>query len=177
MTGPRRGSRRSNEAYEVLGDEEKRGKYDQYGSAWDNVQSGGQVPPGFENFSFDFGGGRGPDMGSSGFSSFFEMLFGGSPQGGGRHGGPAFGMRGSDVESVLNLSVEEAARGGSRQVHVQIPGQAAQAISVKLPVGMREGQKIRLSGKGAPGPGWRPRRRPLPEGRAEPGLALPAGGE
>ncbi len=79
------------EAYEVLKDPEKRAKYDQYGSAWKNAQRTGAPPPGWEGVEFDFGGpggGGGFDFGGtgpSGFSSFFEMLFGG--------GGPFAGAR------------------------------------------------------------------------------------
>ena len=74
-----------NEAYEVLGDETKRQRYDQLGSAW---SSGADfnVPPGFENFNFsNFGGGAS----SGGFSDFFSAIFGdmmGSSMGGGTRG-------------------------------------------------------------------------------------------
>ena len=79
------------EAYEVLKDPEKRAKYDQYGSAWKNAQRTGTPPPGWEGVQFDFGGpGGGFDFGGSGpsgFSSFFEMLFGGGGPFGGGSGG------------------------------------------------------------------------------------------
>ncbi|MEE2777360.1 MAG: DnaJ domain-containing protein, partial [Acidobacteriota bacterium] len=47
------------EAYEVLKDEDKRSRYDQFGSAWKDQQRTGAPPPGWENFRFDFGSGRG----------------------------------------------------------------------------------------------------------------------
>ena len=53
------------EAHEVLKDEEKRGKYDQYGSAWQRVQTGGGPPPGWEGFHFNVGGDEPFDFGSA----------------------------------------------------------------------------------------------------------------
>ncbi|HZI64380.1 MAG TPA: DnaJ domain-containing protein, partial [Thermoanaerobaculia bacterium] len=108
------------EAKEVLADPEKRQKYDRYGSAWRYAQQhGGAPPPGADEFHFDFGGGgfRGFDFGdldggASGFSSFFEMLFGGA-RGGAWQGARAgeWSSAGADHEARLELSLEEAARG------------------------------------------------------------------
>ena len=71
-----------NEAYEVLGDETKRKRYDQLGSAW-SQGADFNVPPGFENFNFsNFGTGN---QGAGGFSDFFSAIFGdmmGSQMGG-----------------------------------------------------------------------------------------------
>ena len=77
-----------NEAHEVLKDEEKRSKYDQFGSNWKQAQQTGSPPPGFEDMYTVFtsgggGGGRGFDYGGEGFSSFFDMLFGSDPRSGG----------------------------------------------------------------------------------------------
>ena len=77
-----------NEAYEVLGDETKRQRYDQLGSAW---SSGADfnVPPGFENFNFsNFGGGQN----TGGFSDFFSAIFGDLM--GGQMGGRGFSQGG-----------------------------------------------------------------------------------
>jgi hypothetical protein len=64
------------EAYEVLKDSEKRTKYDRYGAAWKAAQQGGGTPPpGYEDVWFDVGGTT-EDFGFSGFSDFFEQLFG-----------------------------------------------------------------------------------------------------
>src|SRR5437763_11230768 len=66
------------EAYEVLKDPDKRAKYDRYGAAWKAAeQGGGAPPPGYEDIWFDLGGADDFTFsGGSGFSSFFEQLFG-----------------------------------------------------------------------------------------------------
>lgn len=154
------------EAYEVLKDPDKRQKYDQYGSAWKRAQqTGGGVPPGWEGFDFgqggfDFGGGGGGD-----FSSFFEMLFGGRQgargargagfSGFGGMGGQGFGGGfggGGDTEATINLSLEEAVRGGKREITLQDPNTGQRkTLSVRIPEGVRAGQRIRLAGQGQPG--------------------------
>jgi curved DNA-binding protein len=169
------------EAYEVLKDPDKRQKYDQYGSAWNRARQtgGGAPPPGWEGVHFDFGNGGGFDFGDLGggmggggnerFSSFFDMLFGGGPggrrrgaggpagfggQGFGGQGGQNFGGQsgGGNAEATLPLTIEEAVQGGTREITLSDPqtGQR-RTLSVKIPAGVRSGQKIRLAGQGSPG--------------------------
>jgi curved DNA-binding protein len=147
------------EAYEVLRDPEKRAQYDRFGQNWRPGQdvsdasgfSGGASGfgggSGFENVGFDLGG-------DSGFSDFFEGLFGQRRGAGRRRGGgfDSFSMRGSDHEAVLELSLHEAARGGKRR----ISHGDGRDFEVDIPAGVRDGQLIRLAGEGGQGTGSGP---------------------
>ncbi len=153
-----------NEAYEVLGDAEKRARYDELGANW---KAGAEFrpPPGWQGFAGarPFGGG-GPQpgaefrFGGTGFSDFFEQLFG-SMRGG--RGGFQFhpgeeeelmAERGRDIEGDIMVTLEEAMRGSVRSVTVR-NGQRAETYQVRIPVGVREGQRLRLSGRGELGSG------------------------
>ena len=136
------------EAYEVLRDPEKRERYDRFGRNW----KAGQNVAGADGFDggdvqFDFGGGD--------FSDFFEGLFGGRARSRGRSttdGLEGFSMRGGDRDGVLELTLEEAARGGRRRISLGDGGD----VQVEIPRGVRDGQRIRLVGQGAPGIGGGP---------------------
>ena len=134
------------EAYEVLRDPEKRARYDRLGANWRS----GQDVSGAADFG-GFGAGRGDftsgDFASGDFSEFFENLFGGRARRGGPAGGFGMPMRGADREATLELSLDEAARGGKR--HLSFAD--GQSYDVDIPRGVRDGQRIRLAGEGGAG--------------------------
>lgn len=167
-----------NEAYEVLSDSEKRSKYDRLGANWragDNFDA----PPDMDGVHFYTGSNFNPeDLG--GFSDFFATLFGqsrGRQPFTGRHGGyEEASRRGQDIESSMELSLEDLYNGGTKSLRLStsvlcsncqgigITGRSIctrcggtggvpeqKTLEVKIPSGIGEGSRIRLKGQGGEG--------------------------
>lgn len=147
-----------NEAHEVLKDPEKRAAYDQLGKQWQGGQDF-RPPPDWEA-GFEFTGSGRSAGDARNFSDFFEELFGArSPFSQGGTGHTQQRPRGQDHHAKVMVSLEDSYNGAQRSLQLQMPEQDAQGrvslrtrvLNVRIPKGVSAGQKIRLSGQGAPG--------------------------
>jgi DnaJ-class molecular chaperone len=146
-------------AWDVLGDEERRRNYDEFGEvSLDSGFDADKARQAREAFGARFGGGGGPQA-----ERFEEFQFGDLDEvlgrffAGGRGGrGPGGGMRlrGSDLEASLELDFLEAVRGGEKRLTLaRTPDAAPESITVRIPPGVDSGGRLRIPGKGAPGLG------------------------
>jgi curved DNA-binding protein len=140
-----------NEAYAVLSDPKKKEEYDTYGSNGFHKQYSQE-----DIFrGFDFGNAY-KDMGAGGGEDIFSRLFGGSFSRGGARGGFRGGpQRGGDLEMEVEISFRDAAQGAEKQIAFRRNGQREE-LKIKIPTGVDNGSKIRLTGKGGQGEGGGP---------------------
>lgn len=149
----------ANEAYEVLGDEEKRKKYDQFGKE-QHFSNGYNFDPsqyGFgNNVRYEYS-----TSGSSDFSDFFNMFFGG---GGAYDAGEIFGrstgrstrfsrnyaIDGEDSEAVIEITPSEGFSGTEKKISLRSEN-GERTVTFKIPAGIKQGEKIKLAGQGSPG--------------------------
>ncbi|WDQ17567.1 J domain-containing protein [Rhodopirellula sp. P2] len=170
--------KRVQEAYEVLGDEEKRAAYDRYGSDFEKIRGGwnpnagggggGGADPSFDGLDLEQifgaagrgggGGGRGGAGFENGFNDFFEQILGGGARGGGQ--GSPFGggqrsappQRGQNIRHELSVTFRTAVLGDKVEFYLARGGKQ-EKLSVTIPPGVSSGSKIRLREQGQPGSG------------------------
>jgi curved DNA-binding protein len=133
------------EANEVLSDPEKRKKYDELGDNWKYYQQQGDQRSGQKRYRqqprHDFGEGFGGE-----FSDFFESFFGGSFSG--FEQPQPRSRKGADYSAEMEFTLHDAFYGATKQVTID-----GQKINLKVKPGIRDGQILRMKGKGSPGIG------------------------
>ena len=123
------------EAYDILSDSKKRREYDEARQAFKS----GRVPPGFNGGGQGFNGGDFSDLfGPSG--DIFSTLFGGARQ---RHG--------ADLQTEASITFKDSIYGTELNLRLSPSGSAATSITTRVPAGIKDGAKIKIKGRGAPG--------------------------
>lgn len=135
-------------AYDILGDTEKRGRYDR-GEIDETGAEAAPEHPSYRSYAEGAQGHRyrqqaGPDMSEADLSDLFADLFGQGAQGAGRAEGP---RRGRDAHYTLTIDFLDAVTGTTKRLALP----EGRGLDVRIPPGIEEGQVMRLKGQGAPG--------------------------
>lgn len=166
----------ASEAYEVLGDQDKKAKYDEL---YEDMKSGrfragaggGFDPSMYRTYAGNDGGYQytwttSGDGATADFSDFFNAFFGGgggfgdifgSSRGSARSGRApggfdSFSENGKDIEARVEIGVKQAYKGGEQAITLQTES-GTKTVKFKIPAGIQPGEKIKLSGLGGPGYG------------------------